>query len=293
LRAFSEGLNPFINWYADSTTTNVLGQGSLFATPSLVRDSSFWVGITYPTCVSARKQVRVVLAPQPAAPTTTGADRCAPDSVILTGRGPAGTLIYWYAGNNPADTVISDNDTLFLPNQAVSVTYYAASFNGTCLSATRVPTRVNINTPPAAPTITQVGLQLESSYQTGNQWYNASGIIAGANRVTYTPTDTGTYYVVYTDANGCTSRSAGFVFIGATIQDGAASRLQVYPNPSTGTFTLRGLTTSAEIKVYDALGLLVVTTSNSIIQLPNAAPGIYRVEVKQKGTVQNVMLLVE
>jgi hypothetical protein len=141
-----------------------------------------------------------------------------------------------------------------------------------------------------------VGNILQSNYATGNQWFNTStGIVAGANRVTYTPTANGTYYVEYTDANGCTSRSPDYVFVIIGIADDLALQTTVYPNPTQGTFTLQGVPAQSTVRVYNSVGALVLSGSaqQNSFTLPAHAAGLYWVEVSTNNQTQRMKLVVE
>ena len=68
----------------------------------------------------------------------------------------------------------------------------------------------------------------------------AYGAIEGANSQTYTPTITGDYYVIITNEFGCISNSSNvfhYVFTGLIEMD-ENQKVNVYPNPFTGEFTV-------------------------------------------------------
>ncbi len=80
-----------------------------------------------------------------------------------------------------------------------------------------------------------------------------------------------------------------------------SSSIKCYPNPSQGTFKIdfQGRTVQhAEIKVMDALGKVVYTTvidgvSEHSIQLDNASPGVYSVQIIVDGTVVNSRIVIQ
>ncbi len=73
---------------------------------------------------------------------------------------------------------------------------------------------ITVNAVPEQPTIEQQGDVLVSSAASGNQWYNSTGMIAGATNQSYTPTETDDYYVIVSNEFGCESEpSDSYYFI--------------------------------------------------------------------------------
>jgi hypothetical protein len=102
------------------------------------------------------------------------------------------------------------------------------------------------------PTITLTNNVFTSSIATGNQWFVDGVPINGATSSTYTPTKSGTYKVVVTDAFGCQSPSADKVFVFTAIPsvDPREIGLSVSPNPSNGRFHLSfEVTTKADLSI--------------------------------------------
>ncbi|MGL5889913.1 MAG: T9SS type A sorting domain-containing protein, partial [Bacteroidia bacterium] len=81
-------------------------------------------------------------------------------------------------------------------------------------------------------------------------------LIPGATSQSYTPTQNGSYYVVITDTNGCSSFSSTFLLADVGLFEQTANEfLRVYPNPSEGTFIistdLQGQDAVLEVKAAD------------------------------------------
>ena len=92
---------------------------------------------------------------------------------------------------------------------------------------------------PQKPIITQSKDSLISSADERNQWYNQSGgKINDADQKVYKPTQSGMFYVIVTDTNGCTAQSETYNYIKVSINDKQASAMQLYPIPTTGTLTI-------------------------------------------------------
>ena len=138
--------------------------------------------------------------------------------------------------------------------------------NAGCLTtsgATSSPTTMTVNPIPATPTITSSGgMILTSSSPTGNQWYLNGGIIAGATSQNYTATSNGNYTVIVTGA-GCPSlSSANFLESSAGLYDvvNVGSHFIIYPNPSSGKFTVVFTSTELlkyKIELHNSIGQIV------------------------------------
>lgn len=95
--------------------------------------------------------------------------------------------------------------------------------------------QLNCQIPITAPQLVQSGNTLYSSFATGNQWYNASGPIAGATGNSYTPAASGTYYVIRNNTLGCISPASNSIVVNITSLNNLSAgkqSLQVYPNPA-------------------------------------------------------------
>jgi hypothetical protein len=132
-----------------------------------------------------------------------------------------------------------------------------------------------------APTITINNTQLQSSSATGNQWFLVGNPnVLGSNQ-TYTPTQDGNYYILCTDANGCTATS-DTVYFDVT---GIAEHLQnsgivIYPNPANDIITVSNYKhAGTTYSLFDGLGRIVLsgnfTAENTNINIGGLAPGMY------------------
>jgi len=110
--------------------------------------------------------------------------------------------------------------------------------------------------------------------------------------ITYTVTNYGIYYVLVTDANGCTAESNSFEDIGTGVgQVSSGIALSIYPNPfkKETTVDFGRVVKTVSIKVVDVFGKLieehsVTNTDKHILKRENKASGIYfiEIEVEQK-----------
>ncbi|MBK9568898.1 MAG: T9SS type A sorting domain-containing protein [Chitinophagaceae bacterium] len=148
-------------------------------------------------------------------------------------------------------------------------------------------------TPGQTTTITATSSPAAASYA----WTRNGSSIGGPNTNTRIASvdSIGTYRVSVIDINGCTSNSNNLV-IGSEQSD----RLWLYPNPTTGAFTVRlffgdALTENRFVSVYNPLGQVVATKEIVLtnvsdpytkidFDLSKQAAGTYVVKVAHKRT---------
>ena len=106
--------------------------------------------------------------------------------------------------------------------------------------------------------------------------------------MTYTVTSYGIYYVVVTDANGCTTESNSFKYEAPlSIDESSLINLSIYPNPfkDETTVDFGKEIKQASIRVVDVFGKLVeecrvTNTDKHILKRGNKASGIYFMEIE-------------
>ncbi len=112
--------------------------------------------------------------------------------------------------------------------------------------------------------------------------------IPGATSQSFSPPVSGTYAVQLT-TNGCVAVSDCFSFAGLNSVNFAEDAIQLFPNPTSGEFTVMGIPTAAvqSVKVYDVLGKVVVEKAD----LSGLASGLYIVQIKTAtGTYQQKVI---
>lgn len=151
-------------------------------------------------------------------------------------------------------------------------------------------------------TITQNGSTLNAtSGFSSYEWLLDGVTVPGATDDSLIVTVNGDYEVVVTDANGCSDTSAVLTVGGLTIDNPVSQLyLNIYPNPSSGLFTLNfhNLPESdVTVLVIDQLGRVLINqnVTNTIfnIDLSNYAEGTYFVKVQTNGweKVKRVQLI--
>ncbi len=140
-----------------------------------------------------------------------------------------------------------------------------------------ISVEVNIND---SASVTQAG-DILTANSTGAtyQWiYCDSTAIIGATNQSFSTTFNGNFAVIVT-ANGCTDTSTCFaVTVVGIMQNSFGSNLQLYPNQSSGRFTIAGITTE-RWQVFNSLGKLVKEGRGNEINLIGQASGMYLLRV--------------
>lgn len=189
----------------DATTAGassyLWSNGATTATISVTQSGTYSCTVMKPNgCEAVTNNITVTVNALPAVPTIAAngpVTFCNGGSVQLTASQASGLL--W--SNNATTQSITVN---------ASGTFDVTYTDGNGCSATSAATTVMVNPNPAAPTITASGpttfctgdsVTLTSSQATGNLWSNT------ATSQSITVTNSGSYSVVYTDANGCTATS--------------------------------------------------------------------------------------
>jgi hypothetical protein len=130
------------------------------------------------------------------------------------------------------------------------------SFTGSCTQSDAVT--ITIYPPAATPVISQNGDTLFSAQgYSSYQWYLDSIAIPGAVNYYYVAQQSGNYYLMIADSNGCIAFSNLVnVITGITSINGFRHQIEIYPNPSNGNFIIHALypLRNAAIELRDITG---------------------------------------
>ena len=174
-------------------------------------------------------------------------------------------------------------------NPAFSTGTYYYFFYGWVVTegcrSNRIPVEAVVFNLPAVPTISPAWNTLTSSSPTGNQWYVNGVAIPGATGQTHIASQAGTYTVVVTDANGCSSVSQG-VFTTGIEEMMASYGAAVYPNPVKDLLTIEvasSITGEFNYRIYNVVGELAltgkITDQKQQVDLSDLPPGVYSMEL--------------
>jgi hypothetical protein len=117
---------------------------------------------------------------------------------------------------------------------------------------------IEINEFPATPEITHKGHTLHSSAADGNQWFLNDSLLVGANQQDLDLLTDGNYFSMVT-LNGCTSEPSNIIDIHNSGIDQLTRDDQslLFPNPTTGVFTVNFPSQTSKIQIYSMEGSLL------------------------------------
>lgn len=169
--------------------------------------------------------------------------------------------------------------------------------NGSCVGSGN--TSIVVNAAPAIPVVYKVGNTLSTTTTaTSYQWFNNGAAVSGATSQTYTAIAPGTYTLVVTNAQGCTTSSTGVIANVGIKNNANITNVMVYPNPAINVITIDaslGKSQNVTLNMFDMNGKLVYTISqinadanySKSISLDGLASGVYMVQlVTNNGSVQ-------
>ncbi len=193
---------------------------------------------------------------------------------------PSGCQYYNYSGNQI---------TVNCSQNALSgyITVKPVNSCGVCDSSSLF---ITVNPSIPTPVITQSGNTLSSNATSGNQWYNNSTGLVVAISQTFSPTESGVYYVIVSNGT-CSSLKSNLIDFtyGTSISEFNEIGMNVYPNPATNQLNIRidqKLIGSA-FSFTDFLGRKVITgqltSENTVVELGNLSKGIYLLRIGENG----------
>ncbi|HTL81754.1 MAG TPA: T9SS type A sorting domain-containing protein [Bacteroidia bacterium] len=167
-----------------------------------------------------------------------------------------GVSYAWSPNFGISDTTVAC--PMFGPTSSTTYIVYGTDANG-CVNSDTIT--IGLYPPPSIPVITRNIAVLSCTSASTYQWYLNGNPINGATSQNYTPTQNGNYYVVITDANGCSATSAVYNMNDVSVQQIEANDgLTLYPNPNHGVFTVsfdqRGL--NASLIITDIAGQTIM-----------------------------------
>jgi len=223
--------------------------------------------------------VGVLPSPSPEILPSGSTEFCLGDSVLLTSS--EGATYNWNSG-----------DTTQSITTYSSGNYYVTVIDSNGCNAVSNQINITVNDLPL------VDLGPDSISVESNTMLDAKNLGAtykwstGDSTQTILVTVPGTYSVLVTDINGCSSNDTIFVDITTdVIQLNETEQLKIYPNPNAGTFTLSADLTTTEVlklKVTNSIGQVVYSLNPEIvsgriskeINLKNANTGIYYIQIE-------------
>ncbi|MBI2270643.1 MAG: T9SS type A sorting domain-containing protein [Bacteroidetes bacterium] len=142
---------------------------------------------------------------------TVGSDGAICSGDVFTLQATGGGTYTWSPATGLSSTTVANPDAS--PANTTTYTVTVTATNGCSANST---VSVSVFPAPPKPVITRNGNVLTSTsidvfmYE----WYKNGNIISGASNQSYTMTGSGSYYVVVTNADGCSSTSSPFLLTG-------------------------------------------------------------------------------
>ncbi|MDB5284725.1 MAG: hypothetical protein JWO06_3800 [Bacteroidota bacterium] len=172
--------------------------------------------------------------------------------------------------------------------------YLTVSQHGNC---TAVSNRLYISAFPNPVVSVSIRADTITAYNgTTYQWYMNGNILQGETSASIVGIAGQSYRVLVTDSNGCTGSSAPIVIL--SIPDLQPDVVKVFPNPSTGAWQLSvgESLVGCEMKLFDSSGRLLfkskISDQKSIINVPDATPGVYELRITS-GSYNIIRMLVK
>ncbi len=285
-------------WYWNSVLIN----GAANQTYNTAANGSYTVMVTNSFGCSSTSAATIITTDNPPAAnfTASASTVCAGQAVTLTDNSTnTPTSWSWTMTNGtPASSSIQSPSVIYNTAGTYTVTLVDANSFGSSTSVSQIIT-VNVN--PAVPTISLSGNILTSSSSTGNQWYLDSVLINNAVNPVYTAAANGAYTVVVTNTLGCSAGSAPADLTTTGINQIISNTAAVFPNPSSGIFTLNFSSKSYHIslEVINDLGQLVYSemingcrqNCSKTIDLSSYKNGIYLFRIITDGNIQTKKII--
>jgi hypothetical protein len=294
---FAAGGSGTYRWYGSARATTPIATGEIYQTPLLYRTDTFYVQLVRDGCSSLRVPVVVTVKSKPLAPVIVAEGNtrfCEGGAVRLSTAYIAETQYRWL---RDGQLYKEGSDTAILVTAAGRYQLQISNPCGTIGSENSIT--VAIFLPPIRPEIRQQGRSLVTPVVPGAsyQWLDAGEIpIAGATDPVFNPPAIGRYYVLLTDANGCSARSLPYDYTTGILPAlHAGMEVKLYPNPAIGgRFTLQLINVSdviSSIELLDNTGKVVYSYKpedryNYTYMLNSGLPdGVYRVLLKTEKAV--------
>jgi hypothetical protein len=226
-------------------------------------------------CSDTSSPTAVSVFPLPADSVTTSGPTtfCSGDSVVLHTSIGTGYTYQWMNGSN---VISGATDSSYTINYSGVISVVVSDTNG--CSATSVNTNVT-SFPAVTVSIFQFQDTLKSFGSVGNyQWYFNGSPIAGAHSDFYIPSQSGDYYLVVSDTNGCSGVSNTFSFIVGIIEVSENYLLQIAPNPVTDILHITA-PQAKTIEVVDVLGRIICQQSHKINQVKLSDEGKFQIDI--------------
>jgi Ig-like domain CHU_C associated/Secretion system C-terminal sorting domain len=289
-----------IFWYSTPTGGTSLGSGSLFNTPVISTNTTYYAE-SFDICSSTRTPVQAIIMPVPASPVGNDASICGVGQAYLSAS--ATDPIYWFA-QPTGSQVLGTGNTFMTPVLSSTTTFFAVAITD-CPSIPEPVTATVIVVP-------QVSLGNDTTIQSGSSFildagpgYDSYLWSTGATTQTISVSNTGVFYVEAL-LDGCSSTDTINLTVILGIQDNSTfdGTIHVFPNPVKENLTIQLETqkfTKAEISIRELTGKelyrrklsIINGFSSESIEMNSFATGIYLVTILSDDFTKTISIVVE
>lgn len=215
---------------------------------------------------------------------------CAGGTVVLEFTPQAGASYQWYLDGVAIDGAV---ESIYVADASGAYTAVITSANG-CISPASNTVTVTAFDLPATPVVVQSFDTLRTDAEGTYQWFENGVAINGANGAFLIPTENGNYSVEVMDANGCSSTSEPYAFIGEGVQEAGALPVSIVPNPSNGQFVLIAKAGNF-FRINDAAGRVVsegrLVSDRCTVDLSSHGNGVYLLRLMGSGTATMAIVI--
>lgn len=257
---------------------------------TIVIDNSYvgqtiWCEATFDGCTEATSSFNVdeyfFLAPSVGSNGPT--EVCEPDQVLLANQFGEYLTYQWQIDGTDINGAETDS---YLAEESGDYTLVVTPFECPSFEMTSLPETVTIF-PTPEPEINLDGNELSTTLSWASyQWYLDDSPISGADEMTWTAEEDGSYWVEVTDDNGCSGDSDQIDVIVTGIHESGLEINSIYPNPG-GKVDAVIITTSdmvGHIELINALGQVVLSQNVAgtfhAIPVNTLASGMYFIRLR-------------
>lgn len=275
-----------IEWY-DHTGSNLVFTGDTFTTSGITSDTTFYVLAFHGNCNSNSVLVTVNYHVNPVVITGNDTSICAGQQVLIGGSTIPGYIYLWTSQSGTFTS--SQSQQQIQPSTGDTYYLVVTDIVSGCSSSDTVS--VGVHPLPAVPVITKIDTVLYSSVPSGNQWYHEGNMLTGETGqvLVISPADSGYYYVIITDMNGCSAVSDSMYIVPllSTENPGNQEEWTIFPNPADDILNIRSQPGKyiGTIVITDVTGQTVHSmtflSENGIVFLQGIPAGTYILQYQE------------
>lgn len=259
-----------IKWFADSDLDTLLFEGNIFKSSETEPGTyNYYITQFVNNCYSMPATSTYTIYPTPEAPLSSNASVCygeaVPELIAF------GTNVQWYNDSALMNLLHVGNNYIPSENQTGSYSYYIIQKDDNCFSETASAIFSIMPKPEIVLNIIEAtinsgeSVQIEALNPLQYSWYPPEGLSsANGQIITASPLSTQTYTVTGIDENGCTNTAIIKINVDSIVgitENYFKNTLSVYPNPSTGIFTVGSISINSKevklISIIDSQGKVV------------------------------------